>query len=304
MHIFPLKLIPSKTKIDFVKLKKISFTLSILLSIVSFVLIAVQQFNFGIDFVGGVSIEVRTQESVDITQMRRVLNNLEIGEISIQNFGQDNSLSIRIGGYKQSISAEEVIDLVKNTLKNNFSSEFDYRKIDYVGPQVGNQLIKAGTMALLFSFLGIMIYIWIRFEWYFGLGVIIALVHDVILTLGFLSFTQIDFNLSTIAAILTIIGYSVNDSVVIYDRMRENFKKFREKTIDEVTNVSINETLSRTTLTVFSTLLANLALVIWGGEAIYSFSILVFFGIIAGTYSSIFISAPILTIFSKKIAVR
>jgi preprotein translocase subunit SecF len=304
MHIFPLKLIPSKTKIDFVKLKKISFTLSILLSIVSFVLIAVQQFNFGIDFVGGVSIEVRTQESVDITQMRRVLNNLEIGEISIQNFGQDNSLSIRIGGYKQSISAEEVIDLVKNTLKNNFSSEFDYRKIDYVGPQVGNQLIKAGAMALLFSFLGIMIYIWIRFEWYFGLGVIIALVHDVILTLGFLSFTQIDFNLSTIAAILTIIGYSVNDSVVIYDRMRENFKKFREKTIDEVTNVSINETLSRTTLTVFSTLLANLALVIWGGEAIYSFSILVFFGIIAGTYSSIFISAPILTIFSKKIAVR
>ena len=155
-------------------------------------------------------------------------------------------------------------------------------------------------MAMIFSFLAIMVYVWIRFEWQFGVGVLIALVHDVILSLGFMSITRFDFNLSTIAAILTIIGYSVNDSVVIYDRIRENLRKFGKKPINEIINLSVNETLSRTTLTVLTTLLANLALVFFGGEAIHSFSVLVFFGILMGTYSSIFISAPILTLFTSK----
>jgi preprotein translocase subunit SecF len=161
-------------------------------------------------------------------------------------------------------------------------------------------MIQSGIMAMLLSFLSIMVYIWIRFEWQFGIGVLAALIHDAVLSLGFLSATKLDFNLSTIAAILTIIGYSVNDTVVIYDRIRENLRKYNKKTIGTIINMSVNETLSRTTITVFTTLLANLALILYGGEAIKSFSVLVFFGILIGTYSSIFISAPIITLFNFK----
>jgi preprotein translocase subunit SecF len=192
------------------------------------------------------------------------------------------------------------IALIKKALEENFSYTFDYRKVDFVGPQVGQQMIMSGIMAMVLSFIAIMLYIWVRFEWQFGVGVLIALVHDVIISLGFMSVTKYDFNLSTIAAILTIIGYSVNDSVVIYDRIRDNLRKFNRKGIDEIINTSINETLSRTTITVLTTLLANLALILLGGEAIKSFSILVFFGIFVGTCSSIFISAPILTLFNLK----
>jgi preprotein translocase subunit SecF len=192
------------------------------------------------------------------------------------------------------------IELIKSTLSSKFPYKFEYRKVDFVGPQIGKQLIKSGAMAMILAFLAIMVYIWVRFEWQFGVGVLVALVHDVILSLGFMSMTGYDFNLSSIAAILTVIGYSVNDSVVIYDRIRENLRKYSNKKIVDLINLSINETLSRTTITVFTTLLANLALIIFGGEAIRSFSILVFFGVFAGTYSSIFISAPILTLFNFK----
>jgi len=194
----------------------------------------------------------------------------------------------------------ENIALIKKALQEKFPYEFDYRKVDFVGPQVGDQMIKSGSMAMVLSFLAIMIYIWIRFEWNFGIGVLIALLHDVVLSLGFMSITEYDFNLSTIAAILTVIGYSVNDSVVIYDRIRENLRKYSKKAFSDIINLSVNETLSRTTITVFTTLLANLALILLGGEAIRSFSMLVFVGIFIGTYSSIFISAPILTLFNSK----
>ncbi|KJV89151.1 protein-export membrane protein SecF [Rickettsia bellii str. RML An4] len=257
------------------------------------------KFNFGIDFAGGIVIEVRLDQTPDLPKMRQVLGELGIGEVVLQNFGSERDLSIRFGSSSED-NLMKNIELIKSTLQNNFPYNFEYRKVDFVGPQVGRQLIEAGTMAMLFSFAAIMIYIWVRFEWYFGLGILIALVHDVILALGFMSITKLDFNLSTIAAVLTIIGYSVNDSVVIYDRIRENLRKYHKKGITEIINLSINETLSRTILTVVTTLLANLALVLFGGEAIRSFSVLVFFGIIAGTYSSIFISAPILTIFANK----
>jgi preprotein translocase subunit SecF len=228
-----------------------------------------------------------------------VLGNLDIGEVVLQNFGTSHDLSIRVG-----VSSEEDlmqnIALIKQTLQDKFSYNFDYRKVDFVGPQVGNQMIRSGTMAMILSFLGIMLYIWIRFEWHFGMGVLVALCHDVIISLGFMSITSYDFNLSTIAAILTVIGYSVNDSVVIYDRIRENLRKYSRKEMNEIINLSINETLSRTTITALTTLLANLALILLGGEAIRSFSVLVFFGIFVGTYSSIFISAPLLTLFNFK----
>lgn len=299
MKILPLKLIPENTKINFMALRKANYAVSAALVILSFLVMFTIGFNFGIDFAGGISMEVRTSKEPDLTKMREVLGNLGIGEVVLQNFGTEKDLSIRVG-----VSSEENlmknIELIKKTLVDNFDYDFEYRKVDFVGPQVGGEMIKSGAVAMVLAFIAIMLYIWARFEWYFGIGVLIALIHDVILSLGFMSITQYDFNLSSIAAILTIIGYSVNDSVVIYDRIRENLRKFSKKNIRDLINLSVNETLSRTTITVLTTLLANIALIIWGGEAIRSFSVLVFFGILIGTYSSIFISAPIITLFKFK----
>ncbi len=298
MQLYPLRLLPDKINFDFIRFKKVSYTISIILSLVSIIWIGIYKFNFGIDFAGGIVIEVRLDQDPDLTKMREVLNNLKIGEIVLQNFGNQYDLSIRVGSNSEDTLMQN-IELIKSTLKNQFPYKFEYRKVDYVGPQVNTQLIKSGITALILSFLAIMVYTWVRFELYFGLGILVALLHDAILSLGFMSVMRLDFNLSSIAAILTIIGYSVNDSVVIYDRIRENLRKSHKKVMPQIINLSINETLSRTILTVVTTLLANLALVIFGGEAIYSFSVLVFFGIIVGTYSSIFISAPILTYFKN-----
>lgn len=298
MQLYPLRLLPDKINFDFIRFKKVSYTISIILSLVSIIWIGIYKFNFGIDFAGGIVIEVRLDQDPDLTKMREVLNNLKIGEVVLQNFGNQHDLSIRVGSNSEDTLMQN-IELIKSTLKNQFPYKFEYRKVDFVGPQVGTQLIKSGITALILSLLAIMVYIWVRFEWYFGLGILVALLHDTILSLGFMSVMRLGFNLSSIAAILTIIGYSVNDSVVIYDRIRENLRKSHKKVMPQIINLSINETLSRTILTVVTTLLANLALVIFGGEAIYSFSVLVFFGIIVGTYSSIFISAPILTYFKN-----
>ena len=299
MQLFPLKLLPTNPNFDFMQMKKFNYVLSIVLLLVSILWIGMYQFNFGIDFIGGISMEVRTNEEPDIVEMREVLSDLDIGEVVLQNFGSAQDLSIRVGVSDEEKLMENIA-LIKKTLEKNFSYEFEYRKVDFVGPQVGQQIIRSGLMAMILAFLAIMLYIWIRFEWHFGLGVLLALFHDVILSLGFMSISDYDFNLSTIAAILTVIGYSVNDSVVIYDRIRENLRKYSRKEIGTIINLSINETLSRTTITALTTLLANLALILLGGEAIRSFSVLVFVGIFIGTYSSIFISAPILTLFNFK----
>lgn len=299
MQLYPLRLLPDKINFDFMKFKKISYILSILLTIISIFWIAHYKLNFGIDFVGGIVIEVRIDSPPDLAKMREVLSKLKIGEVSLQTFGEHNDLSIRVGSNNED-SLMHNIELIKATLHQQFPYKYEYRKVDFVGPQVGTQLIKSGITALALAFSAIMIYIWIRFEWYFGFGILVALLHDAILSLGFMSVMKLDFNLSSIAALLTIIGYSVNDSVVIYDRIRENLRKSHQKIMPQIINRSINETLSRTILTVATTLLANLALIIFGGEALYSFSVLVFFGIIAGTYSSIFISAPILTLIKGK----
>lgn len=299
MQLFPLKIFPKNSNIDFMRMRKINYIISLILFIGSIGLILVNKFNFGIDFAGGISIEARIDQVPDLEKMRSKLNELGIGEIIIQNFGSEHDLSIRAGVGKEEDLMRN-IELIKTTLKQNFPYKIDYRKVDFVGPQVGLQMVNSGIMAMILAFLAIMFYIWIRFEWQFALGVLAALVHDSILSLGFMSITRLDFNLSTIAAILTIIGYSVNDTVVIYDRIRENLRKYNKKSVYEIINSSVNETLSRTTITVFTTLLANLALILYGGEAIKTFSVLVFFGIFVGTYSSIFISAPIITLFNFK----
>lgn len=296
MQLFPLRLLPDKPSFDFMSIKKFSYRLSVMLLLASVICIGIKQFNFGIDFIGGISIEVRTDKEPDLAKMREILGNLEMGEVVLQTFGSENDLSIRVG-VSDAEKLMENVDLIKAALKANFPYKFDYRKVDLVGPQVGSQMIESGAIAVVLAFLGIMFYVWVRFEWHFGAGVLLALVHDVILSLGFMSLTGYDFGLSTVAAILTIIGYSVNDSVVIYDRIRENLRKYSKKALDEIINLSVNETLSRTVITSLTTLLANLALIVLGGEAIRSFSVLVFFGVFIGTYSSIFISAPVLTLF-------
>lgn len=297
MKLYPLRLWESDTSVDFMRLRKINYTISLLLTLLSIGWIAIFGFNFGIDFAGGVTIEMRTADKPNVSELREVLTKLDIGEVMVNTFGAENDVSIRVGAHKNDGNLTEKVHKIKEVINSHFPYEIDYRKVDFVGPQVGGSLIKSGIYAVSLSFLGIMIYIWMRFEWQFGLGVLIALVHDGIIALGMMSVTRLDFNLSTIAAILAIIGYSVNDSVVIYDRIRENLRKYASRTIDEIINVSVNETLSRTTLTVVTTLLAALALILFGGEAIRSFSILVFIGILFGTYSSIFISSPILTLF-------
>lgn len=297
MKLYPLRLWESNTSVDFMSLRKINYTISAVLTILSIGWISIFGFNFGIDFVGGVTIEMRTIDKPNVSELREVITKLDIGEVMVNTFGNENDVSIRVGSHKNDVNLTEKVHKIKEVINSHYPLKVDYRKVDFVGPQVGGSLIKSGIYAVTLSFLGIMIYIWMRFEWQFGLGVLIALVHDSIIALGIMSVTRLDFNLSTVAAILAIIGYSVNDSVVIYDRIRENLRKYASRTIDEIINVSVNETLSRTTLTVVTTLLAALALIIFGGEAIRSFSILVFVGILFGTYSSIFISSPILTLF-------
>lgn len=297
---FLAKLIPRDTNIDFMSIRYFTYMVSLFLVGVSLISILYKEFNYGIDFAGGINIEIRTEKQVDITQMRQILKNLDIGEVVIQNFSKHNDISIKVGGVNSEENLMANIELIKQALEQNFATNIDYRKVDFVGPQVGSQMIKLGISAMSLSFLAIMLYVWARFEWQFGIGVIIALLHDVLIGLGMMSIMQYDFNLSTIAAILTIIGYSVNNSVVIYDRIRENLRKFSLKTMDEIINKSINDTMSRTTITAFTTLLANFALIMFGGEAIKSFSILVFFGIFIGTYSSIFLASPILTLFNAR----
>jgi len=297
MKLYPLRLWESNTSVDFMYLRKFNYTISIILTVLSIAWISIFGFNFGIDFAGGVTIEMRTSEQPDVKQLREVLTKLDIGEVMVNTFGNENDISIRVGVHKNDGDLTEKVNKIKDEIRKHVSYKIDYRKIDFVGPQVGGHLIKSGIYAVTLAFLGIMAYIWMRFEWQFGLGVLIALVHDGIIALGFMSFTQLDFNLSTIAAVLAIIVYSVNDSVVIYDRIRENLRKYASRTVEDIINISVNETLSRTTLTVVTTLLADLSLILFGGEAIHSFSVLVFVGILFGTYSSIFISSPILTLF-------
>lgn len=292
-----LKLWSRIPQIDFIKMKNFNYGLSLMLFVLSLLLVAWRGLNFGIEFTGGVELELRATKEIDVATVRHALVQAQIGEIIVQHIDTPRDLSVKIGAHGASDATAAAIESAKAVLGNTLGSDVEYRKVDIVGPQVGKYLINSGIKAMTLSFLAIAGYIWVRFEWQFGLGVLLALVHDAVLSLGFMSLTHMDFNLSSIAALLTIIGYSVNDSVVIYDRVRTNLRQYASYSVNEIINLSVNQTLSRTTLTVFSTLIANLALIVFGGGEIRSFSVLVFFGIIAGTYSSIFISAPILTLF-------
>ncbi len=285
----------SHTKINFMKVHKLALYMSVICIVGSLALVFSKGLNFGIDFAGGILIEARMAEDVDISKIRDLVT-AEVKDVQIQNVDQKDLL-IRVA--KTDDEQSVVVKKIQEILNANFAN-VEYRKIDYVGPQVGAELIKKGFLALFMSFAFIMIYIWIRFDWQFGLGGIFALIHDAVLTLGFYSLSGLEFNLTSIAAILTIIGYSINDSVVIYDRIRENLRRHKKMDLSDLINSSTNSTLSRTVLTSGVTLISLLALMLYGGEALHSFSTATFVGIIIGTYSSIYISAPILIYFDPR----
>lgn len=284
-----IRSILSNTKIDFIRFHKVALVMSIFFMLGSLALVFVKGLNFGIDFAGGILIEARIDGDFEVGQVRHLLSTAA-KEVQIQNVGEKDLL-IRLS--KSDEDQQIIIKKIQEILSENFGN-VEYRKIDYVGPQVGGELILKGLLALVLSFIFIMIYIWVRFDWQFGFGGIFALIHDAIITLGFFAITQLEFNLTSIAAILTIIGYSINDSVVIYDRIRENIRRNKKMDLGILINSSINSTLSRTVMTAGVTLVSILALIFFGGEVLHSFSVATFFGIAIGTYSSIYISAPIL----------
>ena len=290
-----LRLISDNTTIKFIRLKTFSFTLSVVLSTLAILSVIFIGLNFGIDFKGGILLEVRTANNISISDIRKEVSNLNIGEVSIQEFGVKSDYLIRVERQQGSDNAQQIaVEALKGALSNAFSNNIDYRRLEYVGPTVSKDLISDGVMAILFAIIAMLAYIWFRFELPFAIGAIVALMHDIILTLGVFSILGLEFNLSTVAAILLIIGYSMNDTVVVYDRIRENLRKFKKMELRELLDKSINETLSRTINTTITTMLALGALYLIGGQIISDFAFAMLWGIIVGTYSSIFIASTIL----------
>jgi len=290
---FPFELVPHNTKINFIGARFAAFVFSILLSIGSIAIVFTHGLNFGIDFTGGIIMEARTQKNYEISDIRELLSDAGYTGATIQNFGSNADLLIRLQPKEDEDQVKEVANL-KSLMSNFLEGDVEFRRVDYVGPKVGKELVNKGLMALFLSLTVMTAYIAVRFSWQFGVGVIIALFHDAIATVGFYVVTQYEFDLYSIAAILTIVGYSINDTVVIYDRIRENMRKYKVSDMTEIINLSVNETLSRTIMTVSTTLIVCLALVVFGGEVIKGFSMAMLFGIAFGTYSSVYIAAPVL----------
>ena len=266
---------------------------SSLLIFISLLLLIFKGLNYGVDFKGGTLIELRSlDQTLNISDLRKSFNKLNLGDVTVKKFGNDTDYVIKFEK-KQSIE-ENFIENIKIELKKDIGNIFEFRRVESVGPKVSSELLKSGIIAIGLSLGAMLIYIWIRFEWQFSLGAIIALFHDIIITLGFFSLLSLEINLSIVAAVLTIVGYSMNDTVVIFDRVRENLKKFSDIKIYELTNISINQTLSRTLITSMTTLLALLSIFIFGGAILKGFSFAMIVGVIIGTYSSIYIANPIL----------
>jgi preprotein translocase subunit SecF len=292
MALIPIHFMQKKTNFDFMGKRWFGFIASILLTLGAFGLLATKGLNLGIDFTGGILMEVRTPETADLGAMREALNGQGFGEISLQNFGSDKDVLIRIQTSKD-VEQAQVVQHAKELLTAAIPT-LEYRKLDYVGPTVGAELVQSGIIATVLAFGAIMAYVWFRFEWQYGVGAILALLHDSIMVVGFFALTRFEFGLPALAAVLTIIGYSINDSVVIYDRIRENMRKYKKMSVSDLLNLSMNETISRTILTAGTTLLAALSLALFGGEVLAGFSWSMVFGILVGTYSSIYISGPAL----------
>lgn len=320
-----IRLVPSSTNINFIGLRFLAYVVSAVIVIGSIFVTFQNGLNLGIDFTGGTAIEIRTPvEQPNLEDLRSRLNALDLGNVSIQEFGRPDDLLIRLPEQKETpeyLAAheqcleenkgerencpslnEQAITKVRDALTEAYQEqgEVDYRRVEFVGPQVGEELKVQGMYAVLFSLIGILTYVWFRFEWQFGVAAIVALLHDSIATIGLFALTQMEFNLSTVAAILMIAGYSINDTVVVFDRIRENLRKYKKKALPELFNFSVNQTLSRTLMTSLTTFLALMALYIFGGEVIRGFVYALIFGIAIGTYSSIFVASPVLLLMNIK----
>lgn len=292
---FPIRVFSNVPTFDFIGHRMIGFALTGLGLVATFVALSTHGLNFGIDFTGGVVMEVRTEQVADVGNMRKLLEQQPAtANASLQSIGEDGrDVMIRLkpeGNAKQA----EVAESVKTALDAGYGAPIEYLRVDYVGPQVGEELVMGSIYALLAAFAGMMVYLWFRFEWQYGVGGILAVIHDAIFTIGFYAVTQIEFNLTSVAALLTIIGYSINDSVVIYDRVRENLRKFKVRPVGDVLNLSVNETLARTFMTGGTVLMALIGLIAFGGDVLFGFSLAMAFGVVVGTFSSIYVSATIL----------
>src|SRR6516162_8532320 len=288
-----MRIVPDDTKFDFMRFRRISFPVSALLSILAIFLYFFHGLNFGIDFKGGTLIEVQTKAGpADLAKMRTTLSALGLGEVQLQQFGGPADVLIRIAQQPGGETAQQAaVEKVRGALGSNV----DYRRIEVVGPRVSGELLYKGILGVFAAIAAILVYLWFRFEWQFALGAMIANVHDLVLTLGFMSITQIDFDLTSIAALLTILGYSLNDTVVIYDRIREMLRRYKRLSMPDLLNVSINSTLSRSIVTHVTVAMSLLALLLFGGQAIHSFTATMIFGVVlVGTYTSVFIASPIL----------
>jgi preprotein translocase subunit SecF len=288
-----LRIVPDDTHFDFIRFRRISFPMSAILSILAITLYFTHGLNFGIDFIGGTRMEVQSKIGpIEIAKMRATLSGIGIGEVQIKEFGAPDTVEIKIA---QQPGGEQAQQAVVAKVHSALGDDVDYRSVDVVGPRVSGELLHWGIIGIFVAILAILLYLWFRFEWQFALGAMIANVHDIVLTLGFMSITQIDFDLTSIAALLTILGYSLNDTVVIYDRIREMLRRYKKLPMTDLLNVSINATLSRSVITHVTVLLALLALFLFGGQAIHSFTATMMFGAaLVGTYTSVFIASPIL----------
>jgi preprotein translocase subunit SecF len=288
-----LRIVPDNTTFHFMDFRRISFPVSAVLTIIAITLYFTHGLNFGIDFKGGTLLEIQTKTGpADIAALRAQLGTLNLGDVQLQQFGGPSDVLIRIAEQPGGDTAQQA---AVQKVRQLFGDSVDYRRVEVVGPRVSGELLAYGVVGLMLAIVGILIYLWFRFEWQFALGAMIANIHDIVLTIGFMSIAQIEFDLTSIAALLTILGYSLNDTVVIYDRIREILRRYKKMPMTDVLNTSINSTLSRSIITHVTVTLALLALLLFGGKAIHSFAATMTFGVVlVGTYTSIFIAAPIL----------
>ena len=293
MKLFPLRVVPDDTTFDFIRFRRISFPLSALLSLLAITLYFTHGLNFGIDFRGGTLLEIQDKSGqADLAKLRATLGGLELGDFQLQQFGGPANVLIRVSQQPGGDAAQQ---RAVQKIRDAFGDGVDYRRVEVVGPRVSGELLSYGVLGVFMAVFGILIYLWFRFEWQFALGASIANAHDIVLTIGFMSIAQIDFDLTSIAALLTILGYSLNDTVVIYDRIREMLRRYKRMPMPELLNASINSTLSRSIITHLTVTLALLALLLFGGSAIHSFTATMMFGVVlVGTYTSIFIASPLL----------
>ena len=281
--------------INFVSKFKQANLLSLIIFILSIFFITFKGLNYGIDFKGGTLIELRTDPTISATSIRDSLNSMNLGDVNVKNFGRDGDYLVKVE--QKNVNNNSLIPEIKRLLSDNLDANIDFRRVENVGPKVSSELLESSIIAISLALAAMLFYIWVRFEWQFSIGSIIAIFHDVVITLGIFSVLSLEINLSIIAAVLTIVGYSMNDTVVIYDRIRENLFKYTKISISDIANLSINETLARTIITSITTLLALLSIYILGGEILRGFSFAMILGVLIGTYSSIFVASPILKFF-------